>query len=92
MQDWTAKVAAKFGWNQKDLTDLFDYDTDTHNSEMRTRYMWKYSTFRGVTSTPTPFVNGIMVQNLPGSAGDWMQLLKDTYAGQQNGLSSARPS
>jgi len=82
IQDWTAKVAKQFGWNQKDLTDLFDYDTDKHNSEMRTRYMWKYSTFKGVTSTPSTFVNGIMVQLYPGSPDDWLQLLNDTFAGQ----------
>lgn len=54
-------MTAKFGFKQQDLVDLYDWDTDTHNSEMRARYMWKYSTSRGVTSTPSVFVNGVMV-------------------------------
>lgn len=40
---WTGMVSQAFGWPQADLIALFDWDTDHHNSEMRTRYMWKYS-------------------------------------------------
>lgn len=75
--DWTSMVAKEFGLTQKDLTDLYDYDTDKHNSEMRTRYFWKYSTHKGVYGTPTLFANGVLVQVFPGSANDWMQILKD---------------
>ena len=52
-------VSSAFGWNQADLIALYDWDTDHYNSEMRTRYMWKYASQMGVTGTPSLFVNGI---------------------------------
>jgi len=75
IQEWTAAVSAKFGWKQADLVACYDWDTDKHNSEMRARYMWKYSTSKGVTGTPNVFANGILVQLYPGGPDDWMQIL-----------------
>jgi hypothetical protein len=82
VNDWTAQVAQDFNLQQKTLTDLFDYSTDKHNSEMRTRYMWKYSTFRGTSGTPTAYVNGVLLQIYPGSAKEWLAILNSVVAGQ----------
>ena len=50
---------------------IYDDDTDQNNSEMRTRYLWKYAASRTVMSTPSAFVNGVKIQNVPGSAEEW---------------------
>ena len=81
IQMWTGMVSKQFGFPQKDLVALYDWDTDVNDTEDRARYMWKYSTFKGVESTPSAFVNGIMVQLYPGSPDDWMQILKDVFSG-----------
>jgi hypothetical protein len=81
VQDWTAQVANDFNLSQKTLTDLFDYNTDKHNSEMRTRYMWKYSTFRGTAGTPSAYINGVLLQIYPSSANEWLKLLKSVVSG-----------
>ncbi len=76
---WIQEVSESFGWDINTLESLFDYNTDTHNSEMRTRYMWKYAASKGVSGTPTFFVNGVMLQNPPSTADEWLQLLNDVY-------------
>lgn len=43
-------------------------DSQLRNSEMRTRYMWKYVASRTVTGTPTAIVNGIILQHFPETA------------------------
>ncbi len=72
---WTGMVSSTFGWKQADLIALYDWGTDTHNSEMRTRYNWKYSASQGVDATPSLAVNGIQIQEPPFDAGSMMKLL-----------------
>ena len=76
-------VSFAFGWNSTDLQNLYNWDTDTHNSEMRTRYMWKYSASQGVFATPSLAVNGIQVQEPPFDANSMLQLLTDVYNAQK---------
>ena len=76
-------VSQTFGWNQTDLANLYDWDTDKHDSEMRTRYSWKYSASQGVYATPSMSVNGIQVQEPPFDAQSMLQLLKDVYNAQK---------
>ena len=76
-------VSTAFGWNATDLIKLYDWGTDTHNSEMRTRYMWKYSASQGVSATPSLAVNGIQVQEPPFDANSMLKLLQDVYNSQQ---------
>ena len=83
VQDWTSMVSSAFGWNQGELMRLYSWDTDTHNSEMRTRYNWKYSASQGVSATPSLAVNGIQVQEPPFVASDFMKLLQDVYNAQK---------
>ena len=80
---WTGMVSSAFGWNQVDLKDLFDYETDKNDSEMRTRLMWKSSTHVGVAATPSAAVNGIQLQEPPFTADEWMKLLNDVYNAQK---------
>ena len=79
---WTGMVSQAFGWPQSELQALFDYSTDTHKSEMRTRYNWKYSASQGIASTPSLAVNGIEVQEPPFDAKSMMKLLTDVYNAQ----------
>ena len=76
---WTGMVSFAFGWPQAELEALYDWGTDTHNSEMRTRYMWKYSAEQGVSGTPYMAVNGIMIQEPPFDHVSMMKLLTDVY-------------
>ena len=80
---WTGMVAPVFGWNQTELANLYNWDTDTHNSEMRMRYNWKYSASQGVSGTPYMAVNGIMIQEPPFDHVSMMKLLQDVYKAQQ---------
>ena len=56
--NWTTFVATSFGLKQSDLANIFTR-SDNNNSEMRTRYAWKYAAHKGVSGTPTAFVNGV---------------------------------
>ena len=80
---WCGMVSTAFGWNANELIALYDWDTDTHNSEMRTRYMWKYSAQEGVSATPSLSVNGVQIQEPPFDAGSMMKLLQDVYNSQK---------
>ena len=41
--------------------------------------MWKFSASSGVSGTPTAFVNGVMLEEFPGSADDWKDLFNSLY-------------
>lgn len=79
---WCSMVSQSFGWPKQDLVNLFNIDTDTHNSEQRVREMFKSSTHFGIFATPSAAVNGVLIQNVPFTADDWMKLLSDTYNAQ----------
>ena len=51
---------------------------------MRTRYLWKYAASRTVSGTPSAIVNGVLLQNPPFTADDWMKLLADVYYARIN--------
>ena len=82
IQSWTKQVADNFKLNQQDLLDVYDSSKDLHNSEMRTRYMYKYNTHHHVTGTPFAFVNGILLEQFPTLATDWMTMLQSVYDSQ----------
>ena len=56
---WTTHVSDAFGWTKDELMSVYDRTSDTHDSEMRTRYMWKEAAHKGVVGTPTLRVNGV---------------------------------
>ena len=83
---WIGKVNSKFGWSYQDMIQVYNRTTvDPHNSEARSRYMWKYAADQGVFATPTAFVNGIRVQNTPFTSQEWLTLLQDVYNSQKVG-------
>ena len=41
--------------------------------------MYDYANHRGVSGTPSAFVNGVKLSNLPDKAEDWLQLITDVY-------------
>lgn len=88
IQQWTAKVAAAFPNNlkQADLLNLYDNSKDTHNSEMRTRYMYKYNAHHHISGTPFAIVNGIILQDFPSTAQDWMDMLTTVWAQTQGNI------
>eukprot|EP00347_Sterkiella_histriomuscorum_P009669 403340325 len=53
VQKWTQTVADKMNLDVNDLRTVYSYDTDTHNSEQRARYLWKYTAARAVGGTPS---------------------------------------
>lgn len=87
VDQWTNQTAAALNLNVTELKQVYT-DADSHNSEGRTRYMWKYATHRGVSGTPTAFVNGVLIQNWPADSNEWFQLLTDVVGDQT--YSSAR--
>jgi hypothetical protein len=80
---WSGMVSENFGWKKQDLLTLFDRRNDSHNSEMRVRYQWKYGIAEGVTATPSLFVNGVQVQRMPATADEFHKLLTDVHNSQQ---------
>ena len=50
------------------LMNCYDTNKDKNNSEMRTRYMWKYAASIGVSGTPFYYVNGVLLNTVPETA------------------------
>ena len=44
---------------------------DTHDSNWRVREFWKYATAMGVNGTPTLYVNGVRLVEMPWSLPEW---------------------
>ena len=86
IENWTAGVAAKFSLDQNTLLGYYNRNTDESNSEMRTRYMYKYNAHHHVSGTPFAFVNGILLSNFPNTANDWYTMLTEVYAQTDNGF------
>ena len=86
IQTWTATVASRFFLDKEELRTLFSSRTDTHNSEMRTRTMYKYAAHKGVSGTPYYFVNEVKVVDYPKTADDWLKLLQKVYDSQKQHL------
>ena len=79
---WTYAVAGALNIPQAELLTVFNNAQDTHNSEMRTREMYKWNTDHHISGTPFGFVNGILLENFPEKAADWMTVLFSVYNSQ----------
>ena len=82
VQMWTTQVAQALSLNQTELLLIYNQGKDTHNSEYRTRLMYKWNTHHHVSGTPFGFVNGILIEDFPESANEWMDLLTTVYNSQ----------
>ena len=75
---WVNLTAESLNIDPQPLADVFT-DADAHNSEMRTRTMWKYAVSRSVSGTPSVFVNGVLLENNPFTAQGWLDLVQELY-------------
>ena len=75
---WSASVATELGLAAADLeAALNDRQTD-----LDVRSMWKYAAAKGVNGTPTSFVNGAHLDDVPFTVHGWMKLLNEIYDSQ----------
>ena len=44
--------------------------------------MWKYAMAQGVSGTPTAFINGVRLDNMPTTVDKWMKYLNYVYNNQ----------
>lgn len=58
---WAAKVAKQFSLKEEDVAAIYT-DKDPYNTNNLTRIMWKDTIARGVSSTPTVFINSIRLE------------------------------
>jgi len=49
---------------------------------MNTRAMWKYAMAQGINGTPTAFMNGVKLDNMPTTVDKWMKYLNSVYNSQ----------
>ena len=50
--------------------------------------MWKYATAKGVNGTPSAFMNGVNLDDVPFTVDGWMDLLNQVYESQYKAPSS----
>jgi len=81
INQWCAQVSLIFGLEYRTCTGLYKPD-DQYNTNMNTRAMWKFASNKGVSGTPTAYLNGVRLENMPGTVDDWLQLLQQTYDSQ----------
>lgn len=79
---WTNQVAEALGLTQAELLTVYNSAYDTHDSEWRTRLMYKWNSHHHVSGTPFGFVNGVLLENFPETADEWMQVLFSVYNSQ----------
>ena len=82
---WSQKVADEFGLDYDTILGLYDRSTDVHQTERGMRAIWKYGAAKGVSGTPTAFINGVKLDSFPSSTQEWLDLLNGVYASQWHG-------
>lgn len=50
---------------------------------MNTHAIWKYGAARGVTETPTVFINGVKLDEVPDCTEAWLYILRGVYDSQE---------
>jgi hypothetical protein len=75
---WATTIGDMLNIPSEDILALYQPD-DTHNSNTRVREFWKYGTSVGMSGTPQAFVNGVMLEEYPTSAEEWMAIFNDLY-------------
>ena len=82
VQGWIKNVSTALTVNQTELTNIYDPTKDTHQSESRTRQMYKWNTANHISGVPFGFVNGILIETFPQTVNDWMTILFSLYNSQ----------
>ena len=88
--EWSAKVAAQFNLNVADVQAIYSSSTDPYNTNMNTRAMWKANCVKSVQGTPTVFINGVLLDYVPATVQDWLDLLQSTYDSQYHATGSTQ--
>lgn len=83
---WSKKVAAQFNLKEEDVANAYKDPMDQYSDNQFARRMWKATVARGVNSTPSVFVNGVLLEKPPTTTDNWMKLLNDTYNKQWHRL------
>ena len=73
---WADKVNIRFGLDYDELIAIYDRPNDLHNTEDKTRAIWKYGAAKGVSGTPVAFINGVKLDVFPTSKDDWLTTLR----------------
>ena len=79
---WSKSVSEELGLDYDSLVGIYDRDNDVHDTEMKTRTIWKYGAAKGVSGTPKAFINGVMLDSFPSSSEDWISTLQAVYESQ----------
>ena len=72
-------VVKELGVDEKSFKNIVT-NQDHSLSQMYATKNWKYGASLGVSGTPTAFVNGIMLNDVPATADDWHKLLSSLFA------------
>lgn len=75
---WAGEVASEFDLEESDVVSCYGSD-DPYSTDGNLRALWKYGTGKGVNGTPTGFINGVKINDLPMTVDSWMDLLNSTY-------------
>ena len=81
---WAQQVADELGLPYEGVLGIYDRDTDVHKTEDKTRAIWKYGAARGVSGTPTAFINGVKLDSFPDSTQAWIDTLQAVLDAQWN--------
>ena len=72
---WSGMINAKIPEiSAQEIQQLFS-TSDTHNVEVRSRYIWKYAASNRIAGAPQVYINGVKLDEYPMEEVDWKQLL-----------------
>ena len=75
---WAMEVSNKFGMAWHEVAVCYS-DEDPYSTDGNMRMLWKYGTAKGVNGTPSAFLNGVKLDDVPMTVDDWMDLLNSTH-------------
>lgn len=78
---WTTQVANEFGLDQATLQNVY-FTGSPYNVDSSSRMFFKFATSNGVSGTPTAFINGAMLDDVPQSVNAWLFQLEEVYVSQ----------
>lgn len=71
---WTTQVANEFGLDQQSLAGI--YTSSTYSVDGDTRDFFKYAASNGISGTPTAYINGVKLDNVPRTVNTWIMTLE----------------
>jgi len=81
---WSQQVGTKFGLDSSKILAVYDLGSDVHNTERKTRAIWKYGAAKGVFGTPLAYVNGVQLDTFPTTSTELVDLLTEVHNSQWN--------